>query len=341
LDDLLQGSEYRRKVASDPTVLVAQLRFYANKPIYVALVMVAIAAGVNAVKATFLVSAIAYGLLSIALLLVLRRSKNPWFACTFGLLVLLSPAFREGAGLGTPDMLSALVLVAAGALWIPAARPRLAIALFAISLAIRPDNLLIGLALLAWGGYARVFSRRSIIVAAGALIVVLACLVLLTHPYSWNTLATHTFVRRVLNEQTASGAMTPVLYLKVFGKALGGAFVLLPATIWLFGALSLTGILRNRGTVNEVVPSWTEPRLLGALWSAIFLHFIGFPMLADRFFLAHYALITVAIVAVHDHVSDLRAAIGSQPCDEADHVSGSNQVCVPIEEDASVRGHCI
>jgi hypothetical protein len=71
-------------------------------------------------------------------------------------------------------------------------------------------------------------------------------------------------------------------YLTVLGKAFRGDYVLHPSLWLLFVGLS--------ALVAQRKARWW----LLAVWVAFGLHVFLFPMLADRFFLTHYALVLIA-----------------------------------------------
>jgi hypothetical protein len=293
LETMVAGSGYRKAIADDANAFGAQLRFYSDKPLYVALIAGAIALGANGVRAAFSISAIAYGLLACIVLLTLARSRSPARSCAFGLAVLLSPPFVETAALATPDMLSALVAFSALVSLSVYHRPRLGIALLSASLLVRPDNILLCIAALGWLSTRR-YGRTFLLPGALSMAAAFVAVVLVTRPYSWNVIATHTFVAPMPGPAGMSGVMTPALYFHTIGKALGGGFVLHPSVAPLFIALSIFGWMASAGAVRDRDEPWS---LLIGVWAAALVHFLVFPMLADRFFVAHYAIIAVILVA--------------------------------------------
>jgi hypothetical protein len=291
-ETLVHGSAYRRTVFEYPDAFAAQRRFYLNKPLYVALVAIIIRLGANSIDAAFLISAISYGFLAIVLLEVLLRSRCPVYSSILGVAVLLSPPFRETATLATPDALGSVVTFSAIVSLSVCRHRRVGILLLVASVLARPDNILFCLSVLIWLGLTGHRTYRWALASAALTTTIFIGALLITKPYSWNVVATHTFVASIAWAKDMTGVMTPSLYMTSLWKGLGGAFVLHPSAAPLFIALSIVGC--TMATSNSVQRQQTIS-LIATTWIAAGVHFIVFPMLADRFFLAHYATIVVSV----------------------------------------------
>jgi hypothetical protein len=104
----------------------------------------------------------------------------------------------------------------------------------------------------------------------------------------------HTFVRRLITREAfATAHVSGAQYLNVLRRGADGAFTPHPSWFALFALLSVVAWLRR--SIEPGVRQ--ELALVAWLWLAMLGHFLAFPMLADRFFVAGYAGVTVLCVA--------------------------------------------
>jgi len=295
--DISSSSEYRVTIAADPRAFATQIDFYAHKYLYVIAVALAMQPGANSVAATFYVSAAALALLAMVWLVALLRITNAPLAWGVGLCVLLSPPLRELGRLATPDALAVLFMFAGACILLMAERRRwLALVPWLAAIGTRSDSVLFVIALLSWLAWCEPEVRRFAL--GGAALCVLACAaVSLADPYPWSTLISHAFFDRITDQSLAERGSTvdPVRYLAALARGLRGDFVKHESNSFFFIALSLV-VLWGRARKGDAAPD-PRLRLHGLIWAAAGLHFLVFPMLADRFFIAHYLTVTWLAVA--------------------------------------------
>lgn len=291
---IARGSEYRTTLSTDVAALRIQLPFYENKPLYVAIVAALVAAGANSIKATFWVSAVAYGAFAAALLISIRRISTRNVASAVVLCLLLSPQFTEIGRLATPDSLAAALSFAGVACVVLWSHQALAIVFLIAAVLARPDSIFFCLTPLTWQYATGRATQAAVVRSAG---VSFACLIAAYRPgsYSYAAIMTHTFKRRILTVGDLSTAnVTTSDYLSILARGFGQNFILHPSVVLPFCIISLLAVLRSSKKHHD------ELVLLMIIWGSIVLHFLVFPMLADRFFVAQYAFTTLISIAILD-----------------------------------------
>lgn len=277
---LTTSSPYRRGVFEDPAQLAVARGFYSNKPLLDALTTLGVLAGLNAFRALFLVTGLAWALFAALFFFAVQRGVFPWLAA---LLLLLSPAWVGPGLLGTPDSLAGLTTFAGGWLLLER-RTGLAFAAFALACLARPDSVLLCGALLF---FAAARDRRW---APAAMALGLAfgnaLAQHLLHARSWSALFINSFVTRVTTaEQLADPVVTAEAYFRVVGRLFSQDQVLFASTWTLFAAASLAACRRPGARLVHAT-----------IWVAALAHVVIFPLLDDRYFFPHYALIAFLLL---------------------------------------------
>jgi len=290
-------SEYRETVANSVEAFMVQLPIAAVKPLYVLLVAAVVKFGGNGIAAPFEISAVAYGCFAVLVLLSLMRVTSFAPAIGIGLALLLSPPFLEVGRLPTADALSTCIAFAGLYALVFAGRRRAGATLLLLSIAARPNNVILCLAVASWWWWKDRSNLRSALVAGALSTIAYLILNRLTGAYSWGVVFTHAFIRRLTDVASVHSDVTWSRYLDTLLPGLAGANVLYPSVISLFVVMSALGLL----AVNN---GWTPPAetsaasLLIILWGALVVHFVAYPMLADRFFIGYYACMTVLAVSL-------------------------------------------
>jgi hypothetical protein len=290
-------SEYRETVATSVEAFMVQLPIAAVKPLYVLLVAAVVKFGGNGIAAAFQISAVAYGCFAALVLLSLIRVTSFWPAMSIGLALLLSPPFLEVGRLPTPDALSACIVFAGFHALVVAGWQRVGATLLLLSIAARPNNLILWLAVASWCWWRDRSARRSSLLGGGLGTVVYLSLNRLTGGYSWGVLFTHAYIRRLTDVASVRSDVTWSRYADTLLPGLAGANVLYPSGILFFVVVSALGFLTVRNGRNSVAER-SAAGLVLFLWSALLVHFVAFPMLADRFFMSYYTCITVLTVSM-------------------------------------------
>ena len=290
-------SEYRQAVAGSVEVFAVQLPMYTVKPLYVLLIAAATRLGGNGIATAFQISAVSYGCLSVLVLVSLMRVVPVWPALGAGLALLLSPPFLEAGRLPTPDALSSFIVFAGLFTFGLTTWQRSGAALLLLSISARPDNVILCLAVASWWGGNKRGSWRQACLGAAASVAVWLALNRLTGTYSWGVLFTHAYIRRLTDPAGLHSDVTWATYLEGLRQGFSGVNVLYPSVLALFVLLSTLGSLaaRNRPTS---VPDESLLNLRLFVWAALLVHFVAYPMLADRFFVGYYASITVLTMSV-------------------------------------------
>ena len=291
-------SEYREGVAGSVDQFRVQIPMYTNKPLYVGLTAALVGLGADSILAPFWVSAASYGGFALLLLLCLRRVTSRWSSWMIGLPLLLSPAFRHVGQEPTPDALSACILL--GGLYALAFGGRVLIGamLLLLSIAARPDNVILCVAIAGWWWWKAPTQRPLAAIGAFASVVAYMVVNRVTGAYSWGVLFTHTFLRRLSDFESISSDVTPAAWSSTLLPGLAGENVLYPSVVLLFLVISVLGLIAAGRSPGP--DARTALELQAAIWCAAVLHFLAFPLLADRFYIVHYAAITVLSLLVID-----------------------------------------
>jgi uncharacterized membrane protein len=118
--------------------------------------------------------------------------------------------------------------------------------------------------------------------------------------YSWKVLISHTFLRRVLERSDVESVRFGVSdYARILQEGLSGKYTPGPSLVLLVFAITLIAVLVTR---KEAHPRRRALLfLLLLVWGTIVVHFLAFPMLADRFFVAQYLTCIAACVELLRH----------------------------------------
>jgi hypothetical protein len=284
--DIAEGSAYRKALSQHSEKFLSQVPLYRNKPLYVALLALLTALGVNSIDAGFWISSIAFGALTSLLVHVLLRTTSARRAWLIAIALIALPPIREAGRIATPDALCAVFGFAAVRTVILGSTER-AGAFLLLAVLARPDMALFAFAVLAWLAKWQTAKRRRLAIWA-AITTSVACLGSALG-YPWRAIFVHTFVKRLTStSQFESAHVTVDQYFVTLLRGLRSDFVLHPSACWVFLLLSVFGgaILSNR----ERRPFAFAQFLI---WASFAAHIAIFPMVADRFFLAHYLSIAV------------------------------------------------
>lgn len=283
---VLIGGPYRQAVLTEPATFAAQVPLYANRIAYVHSIRFLSRTDEDVVQATHLISAYAYALLAVLLAVWTSRRAGLVPGLLLALGTMLSAPFIEGARLSTPDAACTLALSLGTFVTLELRSVWGAVAL-ACACLFRPDAVFPGVLVLLFGRHfdANIASalRKN---AAPCLLVVGAAAGASLVGYSWGAVLQHRFVRWILLPDDATHHIGLAAYLGALGTGLREA--------GFFGAsfIPVELVLTVVAWKNADDPS--VRRVLTIAWAAIGLHYVAFPLLADRFFLHSYVLIAVA-----------------------------------------------
>ena len=285
--DIADGSGYRSKLSHDAETFAVQLPLYRNKPLYIVLVAAATGLGANSIRACFWISSAALALLAYLMVDTLSRSVSTPRAWAVSVALISLPAIRRTGAIATPDALCG-ALAFAGLRSVVLRKQRQSIFFGLLSILARPDIVPFSLGVIAWPMARRPKAHVQLAAWVTLATVVAYCEMTLLG-YSWSAVFTHTFVHRLKTlQQFGSAGLTTAEYFHTLRRGLRGGFVTHPSTWWVFMAISVLGLAMVRGRYRR-----RFGLALILIWVSIGIHVGGFPMLADRFFLAQYVSIAV------------------------------------------------
>src|SRR5579885_78425 len=280
--DIANGSDFRSEVAKNANHFRQQLRFYQIRPLYIWTLAALHSLGIGYVQATRIVSAAAFFLIGILMRGWLRRYIGEIQAAICAILLLIAPVLFTSARTGSPDALSALVLLLGVYLLIERDAVLFGSALLLLSLTLRTDNVLfvflfLGIEALQADG------KRIRAIAALATMASVAIVLIINyteHSYPWAVLMQNTAMPIVNPADVSVSDYFTALH-DMIDEARENSMMVFPfiAAIALF---SRTPTQLKR-LVKIVLLSWA-------------VHIIIFPHIEDRYFIAGAAMIGVAAV---------------------------------------------
>lgn len=283
--DIAAGSPFRRDVATNADHFMQQLRFYQIRPLYVRLLFWSHMLGIGYVEATRLISAISFFWLGFSLFNWAIRYTGGWQAVLGTSLLMITPVIFTAARTGSPDALSAL-LVVAGVYWLfERERPVLGCTCLLLSLFLRTDNVLFVLLLLIWLTLSQSLRRRKILLAACAIFSVGIVLGInrVEHSYGW----------RILMQNTEAPIANPAEVAPTFAIAdyLSSVHDMIDeareSSVTVFPFIAALALLSR-----SLTTSWKRLIVIVLLsWAA---HIVLFPHIEDRYFVSGAAIIGLA-----------------------------------------------
>jgi len=285
---------YRYKLSNNDEAFNEQLPFYVVKPLYTSLAYLAYKAGFSLPRATLVPSFISY--LLIGLLLFHWLSVYLRFSISFfvSLLMMISTPLIEVAKLSTPDCLSALLLL--GSFYFIIEKPSLSLALVCMCLSVfaRMDNI-ISCFLVATAIYVSKNWYRQLAFRIFLLIIILFifCYImvgLIAWQYGWSVVFYNDFARHLhpvygSKKHFAIGDYFRLMYEHIM-SAINRSYV---AIFMALHALNFGKSFLQKKPSFDKLFVFLIPVIL-------FIRFILYPDISDRFYIAYYLLIVVLLV---------------------------------------------
>lgn len=304
---VLTTGGYFGDVFHDPEALEEQLPFYRIKPAYVMLLRLVARAGMPLVTATLVVSVAASALFALLVLYWLRRHFAPRAAGPLAVLLSLLIGLPIVARLSTPDALSGCVL------WVVVyalcERGALGVASLAVilSVAVRSDNVVVGLWLAALlfaldrrGG--RLHPLPHAATALGVILVYEAS-VKAAGAYPWTTFFVHSFRAPLSLPAEWHGTLSLRFYLEVIARNAHMFLDPQPAAIVLLGAVAFVQLPAGedlRSGLRRALPPLVLLLAVG--------RYLLYPFVMGRHLFPFYAAIGVLFLVSND---ELRRRFGS------------------------------
>jgi hypothetical protein len=286
--DIVSGSDFRRDVSHNADHFRQQLRLYQIRPLYIRLLAALHRSDMGYVNSTRVLSTVAFAFIGILLFVWARTYVGDWPAAICVPLLLIAPAIFASARIGSPDELSAFVVLLGTFELIERERLLLATALLFTSLFLRTDNVIFVFLLLASVGVLGGRTRLRTWAAVFAVISV-AIVISINHveqSYSWSVLMQNT-ATPIVNPAEVSSTISAADYLgavyDMVDEARESSVVIFPflAAIALFSRASTPKMKR---LVVVVLLSWIA-------------HLVLFPHIEDRYFIAGVGIIGVAALS--------------------------------------------
>ena len=294
--DIATGSDFRRDVAQNAQHFRQQLRFYQIRPLYIWSLAGLHASRIGYVEATRLLSVVSFALIGVLLQFWLRRHVGEMQAYICVLLLLITPVLFTSARTGSPDALSAFVVLLGTYFLIEHNAPIVGSALLLISLLLRTDNVVYVFIVCTVAAALRTSEKKARVIPAIAAIAAIGIVLTINHTehsYPWPVLMQNT-TTPIVNPAEVSPKISVSDYFAdvhdMIDEARENSVTVFPfiAALALF-ALQTPSKLKR--LVKIVLLSWAA-------------HLVLYPHIEDRYFIAGAAMIGVAAVAgMHEATS--------------------------------------
>lgn len=283
--DIVNGSFFRSDVAKNSAHFHQQLRFYQIRPAYIRLLSWLHLLGIAYVKATRLLSVLALAGTGLLAFLWARRYIDEWQAAISIPFLMIAPVVFTSARTGSPDALSALVILFGTYEAVEHKRILLGSVSLLASLFLRTDNVIFVFLLLGWAAMFKIPMRSRTIACVAAILSVVIVLGVnhLEHGYSWSVLLRNTATPLVNPAETAS-QFSLADYLSATRDMVDEAR---ESSVMVFPFLAALALFSSRIQKKS-------KRLVGIVLLSWLAHVILFPHIEDRYFIAGSVIIGIA-----------------------------------------------
>ncbi len=281
---------YRHEMATHAEHFVAQLPFYATKPVYPLVIAGAMKAGLSPVLASSLISVVGYAAACLVILVWIRRHFEGLLWLLFGGILLFEPHLLALARQSTPDMLSALALLGASLCLLRLREVAPALAILVIAVFIRPDNLLFGgvlaLVMLTLGA----LDWRRALVFLAAISLVYFAIAHYAGGYGWTTHFYFSNVERIYDLESFSSPLGRWDYLTIYAQ--NAAAVALTESVVLFAFLAVLA-----ATLHFFAEGYRSRGFCISLSTILFMGLVllAFPRESDRVLAGNYLIILLLV----------------------------------------------
>jgi hypothetical protein len=286
-------NEYRSKNFNDAGYFHEQQVLYVIKPLYVLLVYVFYKSGFTLTASTVLPSVLSYFFMGLLLFSWLLKTRNPWQASCFSLLLMISPPFWAIAQYSSPDALCDLLIFAGFYFLIESNKPITGWFVLVLSVATRIDAIILVLMTLVFLKFAPIKSRSVswpffIINLSVSCVLFLAIAILLGH-FNTGFIKYYALIPSDFAREVSSSPVQNYFILLVKG-IYDSRFAAFP--LFVLSAL-ITIIIRRR---THLLTSDFEAGIILLLLLNMLVRYLLHPLIEDRFFAAHYLLITIIYI---------------------------------------------
>jgi hypothetical protein len=287
----LVSGEFGQKMYTDFVSFNQSLNFYKIKPLYIYIIFGIHKLGLGIVETINLISVLSFLGISILLYLFISKLKTGHLGIIILSLLMVCQPFILIAGRNTPDALSAFIILLSLFLILNKKSRIMPGILLTLSIAIRPDNLILSSVLLLYFGIlAPKHHRFKPFHAIGFLLVSIILyfsISILEHSYGWKTLFTVSFLHFIERPADTTVQISVSDYVKVLFS--NGISVLNTHIIY-FIVLGLTGLLVPKVQNGNLV----FKHLILLTTGVMIVYFLVFPSSeVDRYFITEYLIITI------------------------------------------------
>lgn len=291
---LTTGSNYRETLANNADSFNQNLPFYKVKPLYILLMYALYKSGINLFTAPIIISAVFYFFMSILVFIWISKfTENQIHTFLFSALLSFAPFMISFSSSATPDLLSSFLIVLAMFRLLTKKNIYWFLLFMILSILVRPDNIFIFAILTGVLTAIDGFSRYRKMLYAGIAIGVLTEIIVnvWSGNYAYSILFQH-LVERSTNPAEMHTTITPGLYLKGLSA---WVFIFKYSVVSIqFLILFIALFIRYRNAVDPRKD--LEFLVLIALGISIILHYLLFPLMDDRFFIAQYVIIDILFI---------------------------------------------
>jgi hypothetical protein len=287
----LISGEFGEKMYTDSISFNQTLNFYKVKPLYIFLIFGIYKLGLGIVETINLISVISYLGIATLLFMFIYKLRSGYLGILIISLLMVCQPFLLIAGRNTPDALSALIILLSLFLILDRQSRFVPGILLILSIAIRPDNLIISSILLIYFGLfspkqyrLKLYQSASFLLLS---VILYFSISVLEHSYGWTTLFTVSFLHFI--ERPADTVVQIGIndYLKVLFT---NGMNILNTHIIYFIVLGITGLLVPIGNKNGIV----YKHLIVISISVMVIYFLIFPSgEVDRYFVTEYLILLI------------------------------------------------
>lgn len=294
---------YRQEMEQSHDDFHQQLPFYQIRPLYIGLSELLHKTGMNVVTAIVLISVLSSLFMSIIILRWLFNELDNFYAYLFSFLIIHNSGVIQIASAFTPDALSAAILILS-MYWLIQRYLYVAGLLLVLAIFARTDNII--LVILAFS-YLTVLAPNEYRLnrTAGCVILLLSivsylAINYLANNYGWATVFYHTFIGTIHNPADFHPNVTWADYLGVLMQNGMNAFYWSHSLLFMLFLGLMTIVLVSVHQASDFISPkhqvYSHLTLLLILSFLIHCLLFPFPVFWQRFFVAHFSIISVLMV---------------------------------------------
>ena len=292
-------SAYRKSVFNNSTEFKLQLPFYVVKPLYTWLSYFFYKSGIPLQKALVLPSIISFFLISLILFYWMRNYYMRTSTFIFSTLLMFCPFMLQTVKLATPDLTSALLLLAGLYSYIEKKSFNLAVLFFVLSLFARLDNVIpvvfLGITIFQIENRKEGLVLRKYILFAVSVLASCFFVSWQAHRFGWGIFYYPDFATHLNPYYDIHCKFSLSGYFSVFKSQLMTGLYYSSLVIFLF----LGFILYCFSKINNTKVNTVETTFTIAFLASIVVRFMMQPVIADRFYLAYYLATSIFVLKVY------------------------------------------